>query len=443
VLKANIMSALAADTMLLGNCRRVMGKFNAGLREGLFSDSEDDRTIDPSASMTLGPFDWGRALGQRARRNESSNLLAVKQFITATHLLAYEFGQLDQACSNPYDFIVRNVGPGRADEIGEMAFALPVLINYRRSLIKRIVDDPGFSFLQYHSQCSPTAGHLDYLTYGLVALFDPARDSWIRVAANMGLATLSFKDGQSLQSEDFLAPVQAAETVSRKPIAAHVIVHRQLSRIELARSWVGTERPAIKVVDEAGAPATLWDVYRTTPASVIRGKGASFGDLVSSSFAHLVSGYFESIITPEETYFGFLRKHFPAFLRGFDSRYEGAVDPTALASVARGRELSEGLRRYEKGGLYIGAVSEDLTELGRALNELRHALDNPVRFVLDHLEAIEETPIATHLLALFRDYPSLAKEMFSENAELEFFSRTQIQTNSPFDLLRSFLLHLN
>ena len=39
---------------------------------------------------------------------------------------------------------IREVGPQRARELGELVFALPVLLNYRASLAEGIIGDPDF-----------------------------------------------------------------------------------------------------------------------------------------------------------------------------------------------------------------------------------------------------------------------------------------------------------
>ena len=213
-------------------------------------------------------------------------------------------------------------------------------------------------------------------------------------------------------------------------------------RIELAQGWIGSDGPALEITDQSSAPVALWDVYQTTPAARIRGSDTYFGDLVASDVVHQASEYFESALPPEQTRLQFLRRHLPAFTRGFDSRYEGVVDLLALGSVARGRALSDSLRRFEKGGFYIGTVSDHLAELVSTINELHYANDNPVGFAIGQLSAIQETPLAECLVELFRDHSSLAEDIFQENAQYEFFSRTQIQTNSPFDLMRSALFHV-
>lgn len=442
ILEKKVLSVLAADDLLLTNNQRVIGEFNRGVRKGFFDEARDSLSREPANELSLGPFQWGRALGVRAKRDSATNPTLIKHFITATHMLAYEFGQLDQAFSNPYDFLVRNVGPERADEFGELVFALPILINYRRPLVRGLLDARDFSFADYHSSQSVAPSHLEYLDHGLMALFDPEPQSWIRVAANFGLSIRPFRDGQSLQSEHFQAPVQAATTLYNRPIASRTVVQRQVNRIELARTWIGTQWASIDMEEESSAPVTLWDVYQGTAAATIRGHDDYFGDLVASNLIRLLSEFFESSLGVNDTRFSFIRRHLSAFTCGFDAHVETAVDPRTFTSVARGRSMSDGLRRFENGGIYVGSVCKALRELVETLNELHYALEKPVGFVRAYLEANQETPIAARLLELFRLHPNLPVDLFSENAEYEYFSRTQIQTYSSFDLIRSVLFHV-
>jgi hypothetical protein len=228
---------------------------------------------------------------------------------------------------------VRNVGPQRADELGALAFALPVLINYRRALVQQLLDDEEFSLAHYHANRPAAPTHLEYLTHGIVALFDRAPESWIQVAANMTLATLPFADGGRLQDEHFQAPEQAAQAVLAAPIAAWHAVQRQVERVLLAREWLSGDSRDLQLEFDTASPVTLWNVYQGMPGSRIRGADAFAGDVVASNTIYLISRYFESVIPAEQTGFQFLRRHFSAFTRGFDSRVEGVVDPQALAST--------------------------------------------------------------------------------------------------------------
>ena len=443
VLKARVLAVVADDDALLASHHRVIGRFNRGLREGLLADSNDNSPDGEQVkAMSPGPYEWGHSVGRRASSGVRTDPTVTKQFVTATHLLAFEFGQLDQAYSEPCEFVERNVGPARADEYGELVFALRVLINYRRALVKKVIESPEFSFVAYHAQQPHAPTHTEYLTHGLVALFDPAPGSWKRAAANLGLAALRFNDGATMQSEDSHAPYEAALAISRRPIAAGTLVLRQVARIDLARSWIGSQDRLLDLLEEERRPMTMRDVYQTIAASVIRSGDNYFSDLVAFTLVHLISDHFENMIPADAVRNEYLRKHLSAFLKGFDRNYEGIVDPLAFASVSYGRQISDGLRRFENGGPLVGAVATNLTELGQTLKELHHALANPVAFILGRLEANQETPIAGRLLALFRARTSLPEELFGENARYEFFSRTQIQSNSAYDLMRSVLFHL-
>lgn len=428
-----VRSVVRVGDLRLASYGRVVVEFNRGVRDGFFAVGA------AAGTMTGAPYDWGHALGRQANQRRSTDPVAVKQFITATHLLGYEFAQLDQVEPGAYDFIVRNVGPQRADELGALAFALPVLINYRRALVQQILDDEEFSLAQYHANRPAAPSHLEYLTHGIVALFDRAPESWIQVAANMTLATQPFADGGRLQDEHFQAPEQAAQAVLAAPIAAWHAVQRQVERVLLAREWLSSDNRDLQFDLDTAGPVTLWNVYQGTPGSRIRGADAFAGDVVASNTIYLISRYFESVIPAEQTGFQFLRRHFSAFTRGFDSRVEGVVDPQALASAARGRACSHGLRRFANGGPMIAHVSAQLQALGATLNELHHALNDPVSFVLEQLEANHETPLAAHLLELFRHHASLPRHLFAEDAHFELFSMTHVKTRSTFDLLRSAL----
>lgn len=425
-------SVVRAGDVRLANYARVVVEFNRGVRDGFFADGA-------AGTLVAAPYDWGHALGRQSNQRRNTDPVAVRQFITATHLLGYEFAQLDQVKAGAYDFLVRNVGPQRADELGALAFALPVLINYRRALVQRILDDQDFSLVSYHANRPCAPAHLEFLTHGIVALFDRSLESWIQVAANMTLAALPFADGGRLRDEHFQAPEQAADAVLAAPIAAWHAVQRQVERVLLAREWLSGHGRDARLEHEVASPVTLWNVYQGTPGSRIRGADAFTGDVVASNTIYMISRYFESVIPAEQTGFQFLRRHFSAFTRGFDSRVEGMVDPRALASAARGRACSDGLRRFENGGPLIAHVSAQLQHLGATLNELHHALNDPVTFVLEQLEANHETPLAAYLLDLFRTHLGLARNLFAENAHFELFSMTYVKTQSTFDLLRSAL----
>jgi hypothetical protein len=441
LLQERIFSALGRDELLFANHHRVINDFNRGVRKGVFAEP-GATALRSAGELSRSPFDWGHLLGLSANERGLEGMPLITQFTTVTHLLAYEFGQLNLAYTRPFDFLMRNVGPERADEFSELAFAMPVLLNYHRALVTRIVNEPGFSFSAYHATQSPQPSHLEYLSQGVVALFDPGPKSWTRVAANLGLASLPFNDGSTLQSEHFAAPGQIAELAAAKPIAAQTIVRRQMDRIELARSWVGSDVATIEFEQEERAPITIWDVYQNTQAATIRGQGNYFADVIANNVVSLLSRWVENSLTPEDTRLGFLRRHLPAFTRGFDARSDCVVDLRAISSVQFGRNLSDGLRRFEHGGLYVGGVSSALAELGETVNELYHAADNFSSFVRNGLFSNEETELTDQLLYLFDTYPGLAEELFGENMQFEFFSRTIIETRSSFDLMRSVLFHV-
>jgi hypothetical protein len=71
-----------------------------------------------------------------------------------------------------------------------------------------------------------------------------------------------------------------------------------------------------------------------------------------------------------------------------------------------------------------------------------HALDNINAFVRNVLFDHEETDLARRLSHLFDEHPVLAAELFGEHSQYEFFSRTQIQIQSPFDLMRRALFQV-
>ncbi len=441
VLQERIVLALGGAEQMLANHHRVIDDFNRGVRDGVLAEPGQSPS-SYSEALAHSPFQWGRAVGFRANGRSREELALIRQFTTATHLLAYEFRQLDLAFTKPVDFLMRNIGPARADEFGELGFAVPTLLNYRRKLIARIIEEPGFSFSEYHitQPCAPS--HIEYLSHGIVALFDPDPKSWIRVAASFGLATLPFTDGTSLQSEHLQAPHKMAAVVASMPIAARTIVRRQMERIELARSWIGSSVGAIELAEEDRAPTTLWDVYQSTQAAVIRGQCSYLADVVANNIVRLLSERMEAELAPQDTRLGYLRRHLPAFTRGFDARSDRVVDVRAITSAQFGRKLSDGLRRFENGGLYIAGVSAALAELVETVNELHHTLGNITAFVRNVLLDHEETDLSRQLLNLFDEHAALAAELFGEHSQYEFFSRTQIQTRSPFDLLRRALFHV-
>ncbi|MFT5446135.1 MAG: hypothetical protein ACI9DC_001297 [Gammaproteobacteria bacterium] len=441
VLQERIFSALGSDQLLLANHHRVINEFNRGVRQGVLAEP-GAASVRSGGELSRSPFDWGRLLGLNANERGPEGMPLIKQFITVTHLLAYEFRQLNLAYSRPVDFLMRNIGPERADEFGELVFAMPVLLNYHRALVVRIVNEPGFSFAAYHGVQSPQPSHLEYLSQGVVALFDPRPKSWTRVAANLGLATLPFNDGATLQSEHFAAPGQIAELAAAKPIAAQTVVRRQMDRIELARNWVGSSVATIEFEQQERAPTTLWDVYQETQAATIRGQSTYFADVIANNVISLLSRWVENSLAPDDSRLGYLRRHLPAFTRGFDARSDRVVDLRDFPSVQFGRNLSDGLRRFEHGGLYVGGVSSALAELGETVNELYHAVDNFSSFVRNGLFSNEETELTELLLNLFDTYPVLTEELFGENTQFEFFSRTTIETRSSFDLMRSVLFHV-
>jgi len=441
VLQDRIFLALDGDEQMLVNHHRVIDDFNRGVSQGVLA-GPGQSSPSPGEAITHSPFQWGRAVGFRAKGRGREELALIRQFTTVTRLLAYEFRQLDMAFTRPVDFLMRNVGPDRADEFGELGVAVPVLLDFRRELIARIIDEPGFSFSEYHitQACAPS--HLEYLSQGIVALFDPEPGSWIRVAANFGLATRPFIDGTTLRSEHFQSPDKMAVVVASMPIAARMIVRRQMERIELARYWTGSDVGAIDLAQEDRAPTTLWDVYQSTHAAVIRGQRSYLADVVANNVARLLSEHMEAALAPQDTRLGYLRRHLPAFTRGFDARSERVVDVRAITSAQFGRKLSDGLRRFENGGLYIAGVSAVLAELGVTVNELHHSLDNIPAFARNVLFDHEETDLARQLSNLFDAHPTLAADLFGEHSQYEFFSRTQIQIQSPFDLMRRALFQI-
>ena len=434
-LEQKIQSVVRSDRESLARHSRVIGEFNHGVRQGLFAAHGDAA----GPTLTQGPYQWGLAIGQRTRRSGDVDPETVKQFVTATHLLAYEFGQLHEAHGDALGFLLRNVGPQRADELGALAFALPVLVQFRRALVLRLLSDDGFSLADYQASQSPAPSHLEYLTDGVVALFDPSPEGWVRVAANMGLAARPFLDGTTLASEHFQAPAHAVAVVFDAPIASHTVVRRQVDRVLLAREWLAGDVHGIRMDSEQMRPVTLWDVYQGTPGASIRGRDAYFGDVVASTVIHTVSRYFETVIPAEQTGFQFLRRHLAAFVRGFDSRMEGVVDPKAIASAARGRATSEGLRRFQNGGLLIAHVSEKLQGLVETVHELNHALDEPVAFVIERLSGSQESAVAAFLHDLFLRHGALARDLFADQADFALFSATHVKTRSIYDLIRATL----
>lgn len=440
VLQERILSALHGDHLLLASHHRVIGEFNRGVRSGVLADIGE--APPPGSVQSRSPYEWGRIVGVQTKGRDLAGAPLITQFITVTHLLAYEFRQLDLAYRKPIDFLMRNIGPEHADEFGELVFALPILLNFQRELIARVVEQPGFSFSGYHVTQSPDPSHIEYLLHGMVSLFDPDPSSWTRVAANFGLGTRPFTDGTTLQSEHFQAPSQAAEVVANKPIAARTVIRRQMERIELARAWIGSSVATIEFGDEEDAPVTVWDVYQGTPAAAIRGQTTYFADIVANNVVSLLSEYVESALAPEDTRLGYLRRHLPAFTRGFDARSDRVIDIRAVESIQFGHRLSDGLRRFEDGGFYVGGVSQALAELGNTVNELFHAVDDFPSYVRNMLLANEETELAKLLIRLFDSYPKLLIDLFGEHLQFEFFSRTQIQTNSAFDMMRSVLFHV-
>lgn len=440
-LQERIVSALKHDELMLASHHRVINDFNLGVRAGVLAEPEV-RSVRTGSKLSGSPFESGRLIGLNADERRLEGMPLIKQFITVTHLLAYEFHQLNIAYTRPVDFLMRNFGPELADEFGELVFAMPVLLNYHRALVERIVNESDFSFAAYHAAQSPQPSHLEYLSQGVCALFDPGSKSWTRVAANLGLAALPFNDGSTLQSEDFAAPGQIAELVAAKPIAAQTVVRRQMDRIELARNWVGSSVTTIEFEEQERAPTTLWDVYQGTQAATVRGQSSYFADVIANNVISLLSRRVESSLAPEDSRLGYLRRHLPAFTRGFDARSDHVVNMHVIRSVQFGRNLSDGLRRFEDGGLYVGGVSLAIAELGETVNELYHAVDNSSSFVRNGLFGNEETELTEQLLHLFDAYPVLLDELFGENTQFEFFSRTTIETRSAFDLMRSALFHV-
>lgn len=440
VLQERIFSALRSDALLLANHHRVIDDFNRGVRDGVLA--KPGQEAPEPTGLSRSPFEWGQLVGIESRNSAEADATLIRQFATVTHLLAYEFRQLDLAFGKPIDFLMRNIGPERADEFGELVFAMPVLLNYRRELVARVLDEPGFSFSEFHISQSPQPDHLEYLSQGVVALFDPAPKSWIRVAANLGLATLPFTDGTTLESEHFQAPRQAAVALTVRPIAAQMIVRRQMDRIELARRWIGSNANTIEFEQSERAPTVLWDVYQSTQAGAVRGHDSYFADVVANNVVSLLSAHVEAALEPQDTRLTYFRRHLPAFTRGFDARSHRVVDARALVTAGFGRDLSDGLRRFENGGLYVAGVSQALAELDAAVNELHHAHENFGVFVRTELSENEETHLAGLLLSLFDTYPALPIELFGTDSQYEFFSRTRIQTYAPFDLMRTALFNV-
>ncbi len=427
-----VQSYVRSGDGILANLQRVTGEFNRGLRSGVLGTPPGST---PRSILKDSPEAWGREIGRRGALGNDLNVTVLKQLITVTHLLAHEFGQLEQARSNPYEFLLRNVGPQRADELGDLAFALPVLLNHERSLVEEHLRSDGY----VPPAQSPAPSHQEFLRCGIAALLDPSPDSWSRVAANMTLATTPFADGTTLRSEDARAPEHAATLVCGAPIAAHTAVRRQLDRVLLARKWLGRREFPTDESEERWEQGVLWRVFQETPASRIRGSDAYLADVLASNVIHAVSQYFESMNEPGQTELQLLRTHVRPFARGFDSRVEGVIEPRAFATAARARAMSEGLRRFERGGQLIAQVSADLQDLVRTVNELHHAFRDPTGYVLEELERNGETPVAAHLLILLRKYRTLPRELFRESAEFDRHAVTQVNTLMPFDLMRSAL----
>ena len=95
VLQERIFSALRGDHLLLENHYRVIGDFNRGVRRGILPEPGEA----PPAGSVHGrsPYEWGRIVGSRSSIRDEAGALLIKQFITVTHLLAYEFRQLNLA----------------------------------------------------------------------------------------------------------------------------------------------------------------------------------------------------------------------------------------------------------------------------------------------------------------------------------------------------------
>ena len=218
-LNDNVLSVPQQETRLLLSYQRVINEFNKGVRKGYLESAG----IPESGNSDLSgkaPYRAGLIVGRRASRAITHDKGLAKQFITATHLFDYEFGQLHQALQAPFDFLTSNLSPDRSDELGDLAIALPMLINHQRDILKRVITDPGFSFSAYYISMGSAPLHLDYLEAGCVALFDPDPSNWQRVAACLGLASRPFGNGASLHAADHMAPEHAVATVLAKPIAA-------------------------------------------------------------------------------------------------------------------------------------------------------------------------------------------------------------------------------
>lgn len=437
-LNANVLSVVRGGSRVLQSSQRVIHEFNRGVRSGFLASTGTDPGSDATRPL---PFLAGLEVGRRARAQAHPDMGRVKQFITATHLLAYEFGQLDHALRAPFEFLLHNLSPERADELGELAFALPVLLNQQRERVLRVLEDPGFSFARYYDEVSPAPSHEEYLSLGVVALLDAEPSSWQRVGAALGLATTPFLESQGPQGGRTAVPEQAARTILNRPMAAHRAVRRQMERIELARTAAGEVTPGLELdgFEHHDRQATLWDVYQMTAASRIRSGEYYFADLVASMVIAIASRHLDAVRLSGQSRLRHYRCHFLAFVRGFDARHEGVVDPSALDSVALGRALSDGLRRFEGGGLLIGAVSRDLAETARMINSIHHAHRNPVANVVHQLRRIRETPVADCLLELFEVHPGLARDLFEPSGRLSLYAQTDIQVFSPYDLMRSAL----
>jgi hypothetical protein len=445
-LKRSVMSVVKNETRLFASHQRVIGLYNRGLRHGFFGDAGVAPAGRDAIIAGQQPFRWGTKLGQRARaaheaRETGDEGRLFSQFITATHLLAYEFGQLEQALASPVDFVRRAVGPQRLHEYGELVFALPVLLNYRPVLTEALLAESGFRFRDFYASLPRAPSHLDYLEQGLVALFDPRPESWVKVAADMELATQTFADGTSAMTEDHNAPIPAALTIARKPITAHTLIQQQLRRIEIARDWVGVDEVGIDMGDDDEDRATLWDVYCLTPSSTIRGRDERPGDLVAFEVMRALSEHFEEIADPDITRFAFLRRHLPAFAKGFDERFEAAVDPRALVSARTGAEVGTGLRRFAAAQGYVDAILAALVDVDKTIRDLEHAVASPVEFVRGRLASRVESPVAAELRELLGQNLRLAGELFQEHPEYDFFSTTTVQTESCFDLMRAVLFY--
>ncbi len=441
-LKHNIVSVVSEDARLLASHHRVISVFNRGLRAGYFADTDQPSDGAAGDLAHQAPYRWGWQLARQSRDPQGElNPGVFSQFITATHLLAYEFGQLDRAYAGSYEFLLRAIGPERAAEFGELVFALPVLMNFRARRIREVVTATAFDFERYYADRPPNPTHVDYLEEGIIALFDPAEERWVKVVADFGLAGQAFEDGSTLQSEDFQAPEQAAAIVAAKPLAARDIVQRQVRRIALARCWIG-ELPSVGASEQSAVSATLCDVFALTPEARIRGAQQSFGDILAFEVVHGLSDFLEGLLGPEDTRFALFRQHFPAFAHGFDPRYEAAVNARVLASVRRGAAVGDSLRRFRDGDHYCESVVGVLSTLGSMLRRLNLAVADPVEYVNGCLAANRETPVAAALLKTFRQHQRLARELFQEHSEHEFFSTTLIQTDSHFDLVRGALFHV-